>query len=78
MCYFGDDIKENRRGGACDPCVREGKCVSCFVVNPERTKSHGKPRCRYEITSKYILNKEDGRTWIAFVWLRIVASCRIF
>jgi len=58
--------------------VREGKCVSCFVVNRERKKSLGKSTRRQEITSKYILKEEDGRMWIAFVWLRIMANCRIF
>jgi hypothetical protein len=70
----------SRRIGGARPVthVRERKCVNCFLVNPERKRPLGKPRSRQGIRLKYTLKKEDGRTWIAFIWLRTVASCMIF
>jgi hypothetical protein len=45
-----------------------------LVGMPEGKRPIGKPRCRWEDNSKWILEKYDLAVWTVFIWLRIGKS----
>jgi hypothetical protein len=48
-----------------------------LVGKPEGKKPVGRPRRRWGIIQKWILEKEGGVVWTGFIWLRIGHSIRL-
>jgi hypothetical protein len=48
-----------------------------LVGDPEGKTTLGRPRHRWEEYIFNILRKSVGRTWTAFIWLRIGTSVRL-
>jgi hypothetical protein len=67
-------IKSRRMmSGACGMYVGEERCIQSFGGKPERKRSLGRPRRRWEYNIK-IHVKSFGKAWTGLIWLRIGTS----
>jgi hypothetical protein len=48
-----------------------------LMGKPEGKRPLGKPRRRWGITLKWILEKQSRVVWTGFIWIRIKASGRL-
>jgi hypothetical protein len=51
--------------------------IFCFVGKPERKKSLGRPRHRWEEILQWILKKWDRKAWNELIWFMIQTRCKL-
>jgi len=54
------DKNENEMGGACSTYGGEHKCIQGFGGKPEGKRPLGRPRRRWEVTIKMVLQEVGG------------------
>ena len=73
--FWGDEIKNNERGGLCSTCRRNERCFLrfCWGNLKERVRL-GNPGVDGRIMFREISNKWEGNSWTRLIWHRIVTG----
>jgi hypothetical protein len=57
-------------GRECSTNGEEKNAYRILGGKPERKRPLGRPRCRWEVMFKWILEKQDGVSWTGLIWPR--------
>jgi hypothetical protein len=68
--YSGDKTKKNDIGRACSTYGREERCIQVLAAKPGVNRPVGRPRRRWEDSSKLAFLGVEWGTWTGLIWLR--------
>jgi hypothetical protein len=69
--YSGYKIKKNEIGRACSTYGGEERCIQVLVAKSGVNRPDGRPRRRWEDSTKLALLGVEWGTWNGLIWFRL-------